>query len=188
MKNLLLSCIFILSVVFADALGGIALGDSYDSVIIKYPFPQQSTELERVQMPYPLNLQGTRGAYVAQAKRRNIECFMNDEQKVIAVSAFLSDDTDLLLYETNKGLRLLDSLVELKLLYGTPVDMSEYTYKDLAFKEPVTRRIYYYQNLCVQTRQYGNVPEVIDSLLIGEYNPEQILAKKDLRINPKKNE
>ena len=188
MKKIVLLCIFILSAVFADALGGISLGDSYDSVLIKYPFPQQTIDLERVQMPYPLNLQATRGAYVAQAKRRNIECYLNDEHKIIAVSAFLSDDKDLLLYETDKGLRLLDSLVELKLLYGTPVDMSDYTYKDPAFKEPVTRRIYYYKNLCVQTRQYGEVPEVIDALLVGEYNPEQIIAKKDIRINVKKNE
>ncbi len=164
------------------SLGNVALGDKYVKVIAKYAFPQQFTDLERGQLPYPLNLEASRGAYIAQAKRRNIECYFDDAQQVIAVSAFLSDDKDVSLYETDKGLRLMDSLIELKMLYGTPTDISEYTYKDLAFREPVTRRIYYYPNLCVQTRQYGEMAEVIDALLVGRYIPEIIVQKKDTRI------
>lgn len=168
------------------SLGGIALGDAYDVVAKKYPFPSQFAELERGQLPYPINLEAKRNVYIAQAKRRNIECYLDDTQKVIAVSVFVSDMKDTTRYETDKGLRLLDSLIELKMIYGTPLDISEYTYKDAAFREPVTRRIYYYQNLCVQTRQYGNTAEVIDTLLVGRYIPELIMQKKDARIKTKK--
>lgn len=175
--------VVLISGLYAElSLGGIALGDKYPQVIAKYPFPQQFADLERGQLPYPLNLETTQGACIAQAPRRNIECYLNDSQQVVAVSAFISDDKDTQLYETDKGLRLLDSLIELKMLYGTPTDISEYSYKDLAFREPVTRRIYYYPNLCVQTRQYGNRPEMIDALLVGKYAPEVIMQKKDVRI------
>jgi hypothetical protein len=168
------------------ALGGISLGESYNSIVNKYPFPAKFMNLERGQLPYPLNLEVYSTVYIAQAPKRNIECYLNAEQEVIAISVFIADEKDKTLYETDKGLRLMDSLVELKMTYGTPVHISEYAYKDLAFKGTVTRRVYYYPDLCVQTRQYGEAAEVIDTLLVGKYIPELVAQKKDIRISPKK--
>lgn len=170
----------------ANSLGGIALGDTYDSIVAKYPFLNKFQDLERGQLPYPLNLEDDSVVYIAQAQRRNIECYLSADQKIIAVSVFIVDEKDRTLYETDKGLRLMDSLVELKMTYGTPAHISEYSYRDLAFKGTVTRRVYYFPDLCVQTRQYGEAAEMIDTILIGRYIPELVAQKKDVRIRPKR--
>jgi hypothetical protein len=185
-KALLLLCCLGLLWSAETSLGGISLGDSFDKVIEKYPAVGEWKYSGKSSLPFPLTLDDERQYRFIQAKELYIQFYCDDHKNVKAITVFqnLSGPKDKTVYETGAGLRLLDSVIELKLLYGIPQDISEFNYRDLDGTQ-VTRRIYYYPNLCVQTKRYNRLPEYIELIVLGQYNMHSVLQKKDVNLHRK---
>ncbi len=184
MKKYLLGLVLVITCVFSaeTILGNINLNDSYSKVLEKYPAYGKFESLEMTHLPYPSYLMDKKTpVYLAETEKLDILFYCSKEQKVQAIVTYFSDkekSIDKTVYETSAGLRPGDGQLEMKLLYGDPLDSSEYKYID-ENKLETTRRIYYYPNLCLHTRQQANLPEFIESLVLTEYDMNYVLNHKD---------
>ncbi|MDR1998200.1 MAG: hypothetical protein LBQ83_07765 [Candidatus Margulisbacteria bacterium] len=161
------------------SIGGVALGDSFDAVLKKYPFLGKWGQQELTGLPYPLNVGQKRQVYLAQEMTSRIYFYFDAFQKVIAIGLFTANDyADNRVYETSAGLRPTDGLLELKVLYGLPLDITEYDFKD-GFGDRVVRRLYYYPDMIVQTRKVNALPEQIDNVIVCQYQLEHVLQEKN---------
>jgi hypothetical protein len=161
------------------SLGGIALGETFEAVAKKYPFVGQWGKQELAALPYPLSVGQKKQVYLAQSPDSRIYFYFDEFRKVIAVGIFADNEyADGKAYETSAGLRPTDGLLELKVLYGMPQDISEYDFKD-SFGDKITRRMYYYPGMIVQTRKVDALPEQIDNVIVCRYSVEQVLQERN---------
>jgi hypothetical protein len=161
------------------SLGGVALGDSFDSVVKKYAFAGRKTAQEKTGLPYPLNVGNKSQVSLVQDRNSRIYFYFDEYKKVLAVGLFADNEyADNKIYETSAGLRQTDGLLEMKVVYGSPLDISEFDFKD-AFGDRVVRRLYYYPDLIIQTRRINNLPEQIDNIIVCKYNMAHVLLEKD---------
>jgi hypothetical protein len=167
------------------SIGGIAIGESFDNVALKYPFIGKWGKQEITGLPYPLNVSDKTQVFLAQQPENRIYFYFDENKKIIAVGLYTGNMTtgysDKVIYETSAGLRPTDGILEMKILYGLPQDISEYNYKDHV-GDKIMRRMYYYPGLIVQTRRVNSLPELIDNILICEYGPELVLREKNSPI------
>lgn len=185
MKKLFI--VFILLFVFGHAnessIGGITLGDTFEAVLKKYPFVGQWGKQELTALPYPLSVGQKRQVFLAQNPASRIYFYFDEYKKVIAVGLFTDNDyVDTKVYETSAGLRPTDGLLEIKVLYGMPQEITEYDFKD-NFGDKLVRRMYYYPNMIIQTRKVNALPEQIDNVIICKYNLAQVLQEKNYPIS-----
>ncbi len=182
LSYLLFCSLFSLLLAAETTLGGISLGDTFDSVIEKYPQYGSWKKLEPVSPPYPAHIMDKNPLYLAQSKDLDIICYFNENKRVAAVVVYLYERQDHTVYETSAGLRTGDGPLELKMLYGEPADISEYVYTD-ENENKVIRRIYYYPDLCIHSsRQIGKkeqLPEILESIVLAKYDIKYVLKKKN---------
>lgn len=165
------------------SLGGLTLGEPFSAVAAKYTALDSWKNTSLTPLPFPLSLETSGLFHCAQSKNLFLQCYFDDNKKLRAVSVFRNQAVeDKHIYETSAGLRLLDGVIELKLLYGIPQDISEYSYKEPS-GTTITRRIYYYPNLYIQTKRYNKLPEYIELIVLGKYNMHNVLQKKDSLLN-----
>lgn len=185
--RLVLAILFVLLTIACaaeSALGGIKLGEDYQTVLIKYPDFDVWHKLEATTKPYPLTMSNQERVFLAQSSRLDIQCYFNQDKKVTAIVAYFYEKEDESNYDTSAGLRPGDEIEEMKLLYGEPNATSEYSYVD-EDKAYVTRKIYYYPDLCIHTAQYDDNREYIDSIVLGEYSLGKVMAEKDKELSRK---
>ncbi|GBR77430.1 hypothetical protein RDn1_089 [Candidatus Termititenax dinenymphae] len=165
-------------------IGGIVLGDAFEKVAEKYPAVGQWGRQEITGLPYPLNVNDKTQLRLATQPNSRIYFYFDEYKKVLAVGLFTGDVTiytDKTIYETTAGLRATDGILEMKVLYGMPQDISEYSYKD-RFGDKIVRRIYYYPDLIVQTRKVNTLPEQIDNILVCKYSADLVMRERNSPI------
>lgn len=182
LSYLLFFALFSLLLAGETTLGNISLGDTYDSVLEKYPQYAPWKKLEPVSPPYPAHIMDNSPLYLAQSKELDIICYFNQNKRVESVVVYLYERQDSAIYETSAGLRTGDGPLELNLLYGEPADISEYVYND-ENNNKVIRRIYYYPDLCIHSsRQIGKkqqLPETLESIVLAKYDLKYVLKNKN---------
>lgn len=179
---LLLSCFAYAEV----SLGGITLNQTYQETMAMYPFKSSWKSLEPVTLPYPLSLIDREPYYLLESPKLDIQAYFSSKKKVKAITATFYEKEDFTDYETSKGLRLGDSIVELDLLYGKPLDVSYAEYTKEKEGELNIIRIYYYEDLCVYTREFEGLPQIVTNLMVGNYNERKIKRIKKVPINYEK--
>ncbi|MDR1322960.1 MAG: hypothetical protein LBK68_00815, partial [Candidatus Margulisbacteria bacterium] len=128
------------------SIGGVAIGETFDNVAQKYPFIDRWGRQEITGLPYPLNVNDKTQVFLAQQPENRIYFYFNENKEVIAVGLYTGNMaagySDKIIYETGAGLRPTDGILEMKVLYGMPQDISEYNYKDHT-GDKIMRRMYY---------------------------------------------
>ncbi|MBU0580443.1 MAG: hypothetical protein KKA19_04630 [Candidatus Margulisbacteria bacterium] len=151
------------------SLGGVKLGDNYKEVQKKYKILEAFKSLEEVTLPYPLNVLDKETVFLAQHKSLDLVVFLDkNTTQVKALATFFYREEDTKDYETEAGLRVGDSIIAAKLLYGEPAKISSYVYY-YPEKKKVEENIYYYRDLCVHT-QISEGVEIITSIVVGKYD------------------
>ncbi len=169
---------------FAEvSLGGITLNQTYQETMAMYPFKASWKSLEPVTLPYPISLIDKEPYYLLESPRLDIQAYFSPKKKVQAITATFYEKEDFTDYETSKGLRLGDSLIELELLYGKPIDMSYTEYVKEKDGEVNVIRIYYYEDLCVYTREFEGLPQIVTNIMVGNYDERRIKKIKEVPIN-----
>jgi len=164
------------------SIGGVALGDTFEAVLKKYPFIGQWGKQELTALPYPLSVGQKQQVYLAQGANSRIYFYFDEYKKVIAVGLFTDNEyADSKVYETSAGLRPTDGLLEMKVLYGMPQDITEYDFKD-NFGDKLVRRLYYYPDMIIQTRKINTLPEQIDNVIICKYDLPRVLRERSYPI------
>lgn len=162
-----------------QSIGDVKLGDSFDSVLKKYAFLEKWGKQDYASLPYPLSVGRKAQVFLAQNPESRIYFYFDGAQKVIAIGLFNDNEyADNKLYETSAGLRPTDGLLEMKVAYGNPQDISEFEFKD-SFGDKVVRRMYYYPDLIIQTRRVDALPEQIDNIIVCQYDMERVLLEKN---------
>jgi len=178
---------FLLSFSFAEiSLGGISLNATFQDVHHKYPFKVGWSELEAVTLPYPLSLIDKEPYYLLESPKLDIQTYFNINKRAAAITATLYEKEDFTTYETHQGLRLGDSKVEINLLYGEPIDVSRIEFTKEKDGEVNVVRIYYYNDLCLYTREFEGLPEIVTNIMVGKFNERRVSKLKELPINYEK--
>jgi len=165
------------------SLGTVTLGESLESVAKKYSFAGQRSSRQVTGMPFPLNVGNREQVTLIQDPNSRIYFYLDSQNTVIAVGLFAENDSsDNRIYETGAGLRQSDGLLEMRVLYGNPLKISDFEFKD-PFGDRVTRRIYYYPDIIIQTRKINNLPEQIDNILVCKYDMRRVLQEKDFPLS-----
>ncbi len=183
-----MKCLWSLGLIFCvflsaseTSLGGITLNAAFDDVIGKYPFRQTWFDLERTTLPYPLAIMNKDAIYLAESPKLDIQIYFSINKRVKAIVASLYEKEKGSRYETARGLRLGDTKVEIELLYGTPLAVTEQAFTTKKDGEESILRIYYYPDLCIYTREFAGLPEIVTTITVGEYNFKYI---ENLRQTP----
>jgi len=179
--------ILLLTFSYADlSLGGITLNVSFSDVADKYPFNQKWDSLEAVTLPYPISLVDKEPYYIMESPRLDIQVYFNINKRVEAITATLYEKEDFTTYETYRGLRLGDSKVEIDLLYGDPIDVSRIDFTKQEDGENNIVRIYYFNDLCLYTREFEGLPEIVTNITVGKFDQKKIARLKEFPINYEK--
>jgi hypothetical protein len=159
-------------------LGGIALGDKYQTISKRFPMLPAFKSLEEVPQPYPLNVLDKEPARIVESPSLNLVIYLNRKTaQVKALVTFEATGSAPQQFETGGGLRVGDSMQTARLLYGDPVKVSSYVYY-YPSKTKIEEKIYYYQNLCLHTK-VKDTSEVITSIVLGKYLVDKtLLASK----------
>lgn len=183
MKKTLWLLAIVCSFLFAaeTTLGEVALGDTYQKVTEKHPLLPQWGKLEEVNRPYPLYLQDESPVWLAQSNKQDILFYSTADKKVVAIVTYFNEKEKAPSYETAAGLRCGDGPIEMRLLYGEALGVSEYAYRDENNFDTV-RKIYYYPNLCVHTKSQEGLPEFIESIVLANYDVQYVLNKKNEQL------
>jgi hypothetical protein len=180
MKKLLLLTSILFGLLFSaeTVLGELSLGEPYQIATEKSPLLPPWGKLEEVNRPYPMYLQDESSVWLGQSNKMDMLFYCTMDKKITAIAAYFNEKEKSAAYETSAGLRCGDGPIEMNLLYGDPLGVSEYAYKDENNLETI-RKIYYYPNLCIHTKSQEGLPEFIESIVLANYDIQYVLNKKN---------